>query len=416
MLERIDAIVIGAGQAGLAASAHLTRAGIDHLVLERGAVAERWRNERWASLRLLTPNWMTRLPGHAYDGPDPGGYMHKDDVTAFLTRYARRIDAPIRANAPVSSVVREGSEFRVDSGAGSFRARSVIIATGACDTPAIPAWAKHLPARIAQVTTRDYVHPGQLDPGGVLVVGASATGVQLADEIRRAGHEVAIAAGRHMPLPRSYRGRDIMAWLDAADILTEARDPSVASARTLTHPSLQLVGGMPRRDISLATLASNDVLPISRVLGAEDSRLLLSGDLGAEIRMAHERADRLLDQIDTFIDAAGVSAPKRRRAKAPTFVPNAQRVLDMDRAGIRTIVWATGFRRDYSWLRVPTLNAHGELRETGGVTECPGLYALGLPFMRKRNSSYIDGVGEDARAIVEHLAAHIGAPLVTEAA
>ena len=242
MLERKDAIVIGAGQAGLAASACLTDAGIDHVVLERGAVAERWRNERWASLRLLTPNWMTRLPGHAYDGPEPDGFMHKDDLTSFLTHYARRIDAPVIRDAAVNEVLRDGEDFRVDSTAGYFRTRSVIIATGACDLPSVPAWARRLSPRIAQVTTRDYVHPGQLDRGGVLVVGASATGVQLAAEIRHAGHDVTIAAGRHTPLPRTYRGLDIMTWLDATGILTERRDTSIGSARTLNHPSLQLVG------------------------------------------------------------------------------------------------------------------------------------------------------------------------------
>ena len=416
MQDRIDTIVIGAGQAGLAASACLSDAGIDHLVLERGAVAERWRNERWASLKLLTPNWMTRLPGHAYDGDDPDGYMHKDQVTSFLAQYAQKIDAPIVSQAPVQSVTRDGARFRVESGAGVFHARSVIIATGACDQAAVPGWASRLSPRFEQITTRDYIHPGQIVPGGVLVVGASATGVQLAEEIRAAGLEVSIAAGRHMPLPRSYRGRDIMGWLDAIGTLNEPRNHSVSSARTLNHPSLQLVGSQPQRSISLDSLARMDVRPVSRVLGAEGGRLLLSGDLKSEIEMAETRTTALLGEIDAYIESAGITAPAHRNGPKPHFVPDRHETLDLDRAGIRTIVWATGFRRDYSWLNLPVLNARGEIRETGGVTTMPGLYALGLPFMRRRNSAFIDGVGQDARDITQHLAAYIGASSYPKAA
>lgn len=415
-MERTDVIVIGAGQAGLAASACLSDEGIDHVVLERGTVAERWRNERWASLRLLTPNWMSRLPGHAYDGPSPDGYMHKDEVTSFLTRYSRKIGAPVRTGAAVLSVTRSGDLFHVVTEAGTFAARAVVVATGACDTPAIPAWASRLAPRFTQVTTRDYVHPGQIAPGGVLVVGAAATGVQLAEEIAEAGHEVTIATGRHVPLPRRYRGRDIMAWMDAAGILRETRDADVSKARTLNHPSLQLKGGMPQRDISLDSLARLDVRPVSRVLGAEGGKLLLSGDLASEMRAGRDRMRGLLERIDDFIAAKGIDAPMGRRPRREPFVPGGHETLDLDRAGIRTIVWATGFRRDYSWLNLPVIDARGELREQGGLTEVPGLYALGLPFMRQRNSSFIDGVGQDARDVTGHIAGTFGLSRTREAA
>lgn len=415
-MERTDVIVIGAGQAGLAASACLTDVGVDHVVLERGTVAERWRNERWASLRLLTPNWMTRLPGHSYDGKDVDGFMHKDEVTTLLTRYARQVGAPVRPHAPVFSVTRDGDCFEIASGAGNFRARAVIVATGACDIPRKPLWANRLSPRFKQITTRDYIHAGQLAPGRVLVVGASATGVQLAEEIRHAGHDVIIAAGRHMPLPRSFRGRDIMAWMDATGILAEARNPSITSGRTLTHPSLQLVGSTPRRDISLASLAKMDVHPVSRVLGAEGGKLLLSGDLNTEMDAADQRMRAVLERIDAFIDQAGIETPRRDAPRRSSFVPGSHETLDLDRAGVRTVVWATGFRRDYSWLHLPVFDAHGEIRETGGVTRVEGLYTLGLPFMRRRNSAFIDGVGQDAREIVAHLARRIGVAATQEAA
>lgn len=416
MFKRIDTIVIGAGQAGLAASACLTDVGIDHIILERGAVAERWRNERWASLKLLTPNWMTRLPGHVYEGSDPDGYMHKDEVTSFLTHYARRVGAPILSHAPVHAVTHNGTEFRIESDAGTFHARAVIIATGACDHAAIPSWASRLSSRFEQVTTRDYFHADQIAPGGVLVVGASATGVQLAEEIRLAGREVTIAAGRHMAPPRTYRGRDIMEWLDVTGALSETRDPTVSNARTLHHPSLQLVGSTPQRDISIGSLVKMDVRPISRVLGAEGGKLLLSGDLKSEIETADIRTKALLSQIDAYIQLAGLSAPANHPIPQPGFVPDRHETMDLDRAGIRTIVWATGFRRDYAWLKVPVLNPQGEIRQEGGITTMPGLYTLGLPFMRRRNSAFIDGVGQDARDITNHLAAFIGAPQISNAA
>ena len=415
-MEKIDTLVIGAGQGGVATREHLRAHGIDHVVLERGAVAERWRNDRWASLKLLTPNWMTRLPGHSYNGNDPDGYMHKDEVTSFLTHYAQRINAPIRSHAPVQSVTHDGEKYRVESGAGTFHARTVIVATGAGDQAAIPGWAGRIADRFNQVTTRDYIHPGQIGPGGVLVVGASATGVQLAEELRVAGRDVTIAAGRHMPLPRRYRGRDIMSWMDEMGTLSETRNPDISNARTLRHPSLQLIGSTPQRDISLGSLARLDVRPVSRVLGAEGGKLLLSGDLRAEIENAEARTKVLLSQIDAHIENAGISAPVQRNGVRSHFVPDRHETMDLDRAGIRTIVWATGFRRDYSWLKVPVLNSLGEIRQAGGITDMPGLYTLGLPFMRRRNSAFIDGVGQDARDITQNLAAYLGAQPFSQAA
>ncbi|WP_068111115.1 flavin-containing monooxygenase [Tropicimonas marinistellae] len=408
MTRKTDVLIIGAGQAGLAMSHSLSVRGIDHVILDRGAVGQRWRAERWASLHLLTPNWMTRLPGWHYRGNDPGGFMHKDEVVGMLNRYARSFSAPVEEFSGVESVCRTPEGFNVRTKSGDWTARSVVIATGACDRPAVPGFARDVASDIAQVTTATYVHPGQLDPGGVLVVGASATGVQLADEIHQSGRPVTLAAGAHVRLPRRYRGRDILEWLDRCGVLSEARDPSVPSDRALTQPSLQLVGSSPPRDIDLMTLAKLGVTVTGRLRGIDGANARFDDNLQTDVLAAETRRERTLARIDNFIRTTGAAALPAERA-ALLSLPNSAdtRGLDLRASGIRTIVWATGFRRTYPWLQVPVLDASGEITQSGGITECPGLYTLGLPFMRRRNSTFIDGVGQDAIEISAEIARHL---------
>ncbi|MEM9341431.1 MAG: NAD(P)/FAD-dependent oxidoreductase [Pseudomonadota bacterium] len=403
MAYQTDSLIIGAGQAGLAMSRCLTDRGIEHVVLDRGAVAGRWRTERWASLRLLTPNWMTRLPGYAYDGADPRGFMHKDQVTAMLARYARSFEAPVREFTDVISVRKVSRGFRVVTDGPTYLARSVVVATGACDQPNIPAWASALPTRIAQVTTKDYVHPDQLGQGGVLVVGGSATGVQLAEEIQRSGRQVTLASGSHVCLPRRYRGRDILRWMDLSGILAEARD----SARpTPKHPSLQLIGDTRPRNIGLDTVRSEGVRVVSRALGVDGDTLRLSGDLRVQMQTAGKRCQRLLARIDGFIAESGAEARPERAYSPPPPPKDEPDCIDL--SDIETVIWATGFRRSYPWLDLPVTDTDGELMQSGGMTAVPGLYALGLPFMRRRNSTFIDGVGADARDLAVNLSNHLG--------
>lgn len=410
-----DTIVIGAGQAGLAMSRCLSGYGIDHVVLDRGAIADRWRTERWASLRLLTPNWMTRLPGFDYAGPDPCGFMHKDEVTAMLRQYARSFRAPVREFTTVISVSKTADGFRVVTDGPTYAARSVVIATGACDTPKVPGWAKALPVAINQVTTNSYVHPGQLDEGKVLVIGGSATGVQLAEEIHRSGRPVTLACGSHVCVPRRYRGRDIMRWMDMCGLLSEPRDPRIPAARAMAQPSLQLVGSRRPRTIGLGPLAEIGVRCVSRVDGIDGATVSLSGDLATEMARAKTRCDRILGRIDAMIDEQGHAACSADPIRMTGIQGDEPRTLDLARDGIRTILWATGFRRTYPWLDLPVLDAAGELRQHGGLTAVPGLYALGLPFMRRRNSTFIDGVGADARDLAVHLSAHLGCRAPTAA-
>ena len=408
-MRRTETVVIGGGQAGLAMSRCLTDAGVDHVVLERGRVAERWRSGSWESLRLLTPNWQSRLPGFRYDGPDPDAYMAVSEVVDYLDRYARSFRAPVEPDTTVREVERAGAGYRVVTDRGAWVASSVVIATGHCDTPFVPPLARSLPEDVAQVVPSRYRSPRELPEGGVLVVGASSTGVQLADEIHASGRPVTLAVGRHTRLPRTYRGRDILWWLDAMGILDEAADQVFDLAISRGQPSLQLVGRPDRATLDLPTLQERGVRLVGRAAGVEGGRVAFADDLVVQTVAADARLARLVQRIDVFAARTGLAAevgpPEPFR---PFFWPAAAPAsIDLRAEGIRTVVWATGFRRVYPWLKVPVLDSSGEIRHEGGVTPLPGLYVIGLYFLRRRKSSFIDGVGQDAMDLTTHLAAHL---------
>jgi putative flavoprotein involved in K+ transport len=398
--------VIGAGHAGLAASRFLTDRSIDHVVLERGEVANSWRTERWDSLRLLTPNWQSRLPGHAYRGPDPDGYMAMDEVVAFIARYAELSRAPVRTGTTVTSVRPAADGHHVATTAGELRGRFVILASGACNAPSVPAVSDAVPASIAQVTAFDYRNPDRLPEGGVLVVGASATGVQLADEIRRSGRPVTLSVGEHVRLPRTYRGRDVLWWMDASGVWNQRYDEIDDLTRARRLPSPQLVGTPGRTTLDLNALADAGVELVGRLSAVRDGRALFSGGLRNMFSLADLKMERLLDTFDAWAEGAGradeLGAPERPE---PTRVPASSRLqIDLRSGEIRTIVWATGYRPDYSWLDPRAVDEKGQLRHDGGVVDVPGLYALGLPVLRRRKSTFIHGIEDDARDVVDHLA------------
>lgn len=407
-MRHLDTIIIGAGQAGLAMSYYLSAHGLDHVLLERGRVGERWRTGSWDSLRLLTPNWMTRLPDYSYRGEDPDGFMTAAAFVDRLQAYADTIAAPVLRGAGVLALEARGAGYRAVTGRGTFEAPTVAIATGACNRPAVPAFAEALPAEILQVTPADYRNPSALPEGGVLVVGASSSGIQLADEIHRSGRPVTLSAGRHTRLPRTYRGRDVTWWLDRAGVFDERYDavPDTAAARR--QPSLQLVGSAERRSLGLAELLQAGVHVVGRAAGVDGPVVRFAADLADVAAAADAKMTRVLDRIDEHIArtrlARDVGAPDR---PAPQSLLNGPDSIDLRAAGIRTVVWATGYRRDYSWLKVPVLDAEGEIRHDGGIIPRPGLYVLGLRFMRRRKSSFIDGVGPDAADLSAHLAAYL---------
>lgn len=415
-MPSIDTVVIGAGQAGLAMSRCLTERALDHVVLERGRVAERWRSERWDSLRLLTPSWQSRLPGWAYRGPDPDGFMTMPEVISYLEGYARSFDAPVVDETTVVSVAPAEAGFAVTTDQGTWTARNVVVASGQCDVAAVPSTAAGVDAAVHQVTPPRYRNPSQLPAGGVLVVGASATGVQLADEIHRSGRPVTLAVGSHTRLPRRYRGLDIMWWLDRMGVWdTPAREiADVEAARR--QPSLQLVGTPSHRDLDLAVLQAAGVRLAGRVVGVDGTRVGFADDLGLTTARADQKLRRLLGDIDRFAAAEGLSGeidPADRPAAVPVGASPA--ALDLRRAGITSVVWATGYVQDTSWLHLPVTDERGAIRHHAGITAVPGLYVLGLRLLRTRKSSFIDGVGDDARAIADHLRTRGPAALATGA-
>ena len=381
-------------------------------MLERGEVANSWRRERWDSLRLLTPNWQSRLPGLHYEGLEPDGYMTMGDVTEFIERFAKVCGAPVRTGVNVTSVRAAGDGYQLATGRGEMAARTVVVASGACNRPAVPPLRDAVPPSVAQLTPFGYRHPAQLPDGRVLVVGASATGVQLAAELRRSGRPVTLSVGEHVRLPRTYRGRDVLWWMDAAGVWDQRYDEVEDLTRARRLPSPQLVGTPERATLDLNALMSMGVELVGRWKAVRDGRALLSGGLRNLFSLADLKMVRLLDTFDEWARASGrdaeVGPPERFE---PTRVPESTRLqLDLRGGEIAAIVWATGFRPDYGWLDVPVIDAKGHLRHEGGVVESPGLYALGLPVLRRRRSSFICGIEDDAREVVGHLARYLAGP------
>jgi putative flavoprotein involved in K+ transport len=378
-------------------------------VLERGEVANSWRRERWDSLRLLTPNWQSRLPGLRYEGPDPDGYMTVGEVTELIERFAKVSRAPVRTGVNVTSVRTAGDGYQVTTSDGEIRSQAVVIASGACNRPTVPPLSDAVPALVRQLTPFDYRDPGQLPDGGVLVVGASATGVQLAAEISRSGRPVTLSVGEHVRLPRLYRGRDVLWWMDAAGVWDQRYDEVEDLTRARQLPSPQLVGTPERATLDLNALTALGVELVGRLAMVRDGRALFSGGLRNVFALADLKLNRLLDTFDEWALTSGRDAefgsPER---PAPTRAPESARLqLDLRSGEIRAIVWATGFRPDYGWLDVPVLNEKGRLRHEGGVVDSPGLYALGLPVLRRRKSTFIYGIEDDAREVIGHLAGYL---------
>lgn len=389
----------------------LAERSIDHVVLERGEVANSWRTERWDSLRLLTPNWQSRLPGFGYEGADPDGYRTIPEVISFIDDYAGAISAPVQTNTKVTSIGFDNGRYRVGTDQGDWSCRTVVLATGACNVPLVPKVAEGTPDSIASLTPMEYRNPDQLADGGVLVVGASATGLQLADEIHRSGRQVTLSVAEHVRAPRVYRGRDIQWWMDKAGVLDERYDEVDDINRARKVPSIQLVGSPERATLDLNALQRIGIKLRGGVAGMRDDKVLFSGSLANQCALADLKMNRLLDTIDEWAGEAGLNGgvePPHRFE--PTEVEESPPLaLDLGSGEIKTILWATGYRPDYSWLDLPVLDRKGQIDHDGGViTKSPGAYVLGLQFLRRRKSALIDGAASDAGDLADHLTSHLG--------
>ena len=405
-LHTVDTVVIGAGHAGLAVSRLLTEASREHVVLDRGRVGERWRSARWDSLHLLTPNWMNRLPGWPSTG-DPDAFLSSGDFVNLLENYAVSFDAPVLTGTTVTSLTTAPTGgYDVHTDHGTWRARSVVVATGPHGRPLVPAAVGR--TGVPVITSNRYRSPGHLDAGGVLVVGASASGVQIADELARSGRDVVLAVGRHTRMPRRYRGMDIFWWLETTGRLARTLDqvPDPVAARR--EPSLQLVGRSRADEVAsevdLAALQREGVRLTGRLESLEGRTARFGDQLAAVTADADRVMHGLLDSIDSYVDRVGLTrevlAPVRPKA---VTVGDAPSRLNLRVERIRTVVLATGYRPDNDWVELPITQPDGTFRQTHGVTDAPGVYVVGQRFQHRRDSGFIAGARHDAATIVHHL-------------
>ncbi len=397
MHTRHDTIVIGAGQAGLTASWWLTRRGVDHAVLEGGRVADRWRAQRWDTFRLLSPNWQTRLPGYAYAGRDPDGFMTGAEVADFLGGYAASFAAPVQEGVAVDRLTHTGDGFDLATSAGRWRADNVVVATGDLGVPHTPS----IPLPVPALHTSAYRNPDGLPSGAVLVVGAGPSGQQIARELAGAGRRVHLAVGRHKALPRRYRGRDSYWWMDRLGMLSRPVG-SLPGGRAPRGPNAVLAGGT--RDLDVPALARDGVVVHGRLVGVTAGRARFGGGLAATLAAAEHNAVRFRAAVDAHVAATGLTVPVEA-PRLPVPVEEGPRELDLVAAGVTTVVWATGFRRNWAWIQAPVLGDDGEPVHERGVTAAPGLYLLGLRWQSRRSSSFLDGVAADAEYVTAHLAA-----------
>jgi len=405
-----ETVIVGGGHAGLALSYHLGRLGRPHVILERGRVAERWRSERWDSLMFQFPNWSLRLPGHEYRGSEPDGFATRAEVIAFIERYREIVGAPVRTGVRVDRVRAEAGRFRLETTEGPIEAANVVIATGPYQEPLLPAVRHALPPGLAQVHASGYRNPAQLPEGAVLVVGSGASGCQIVEDLLAAGRTVYLSVGRHRRYPRRYRGRDMFWWMERIGALDQTRAER-PEARERPNPLVTGVGG--GHDIDLRDYAAAGVTLLGHLVDVTGSRLRLADDVAALLAAGDESVGVFTRAVDAYVARSGLAAP----AEAPPAIgspratpPAPIRELDLATSGIMSVVWATGFRRDFGWIDAPVLDDRGEPIHRRGVTGCEGLYFLGLPWLHKLKSSVLCGVGDDAAHLADHIAAGAARP------
>lgn len=408
--RKIDVVIVGAGHAGLAMSYCLNERGVDHVVLERADIANSWRTERWNSLRLLTPNWQARLPGMVYEGDDPDGFLTVPQVTHFIESYADRISAPVEQRSNVLAIKGHGSGYFIETSKGNWQARGVVLASGACNKSNVPvALTQSLPDTTDIVHAIDYRNPDQLADGDVLIVGAAATGTQLALEVQLSGRPVTLAVGEHVRLPRRYRERDIFYWMEAIGLLDEdyKEVDDIKRARNVSSP--QLIGSPEHANLGLNELTRIGVKLVGRYVGLRRGMAQFSGSLRNHCALADLKMNRLLKRIDEWISEEGIDSDVSASHRFdPTRVEASPQLnVDVAKGDIRTILWATGFYPDYDWLHVPVFDRRGRIRHDGGVVDAPGMYLLGVNFLRRRKSSFIHGAHDDANDLSNHLVGYL---------
>lgn len=402
-VETIDTLVVGGGQAGVAMSEHLSKCGVPHLVLERGRIAERWRTQRWDSLVANGPAWHDRFPGMEFPRTAPDGFPSKDEVADYFVAYAKQIDAPIRSGVEVKLVQRNVGRpgFRVETSDGVIDANSVVAATGPFQIPVIPPVVPE-EAGILQIHSSAYRNPAKLPKGGVLVVGAGSSGVQIADELQRAGRRVYLSVGPHDRPPRAYRGRDFCWWLGVLG-KWDLETPGPGTE----HVTIAVSGARGGETIDFRRLAAQGLTLVGMTRTYQDGLMSFAPDLAKNIARGDASLMSLLDEADAYVARNGLDLPEepaaRRIEPDPECMTNPIGELHLAKAGIAAIIWATGFAADYSWLKVDAFDEKGRPRHHRGVSIEPGIYFLGLPWQSRRGSSFIWGVWHDAKHVADRI-------------
>lgn len=403
-VEKVDTLVIGGGQSGLAMSRHLSGNGVDHLVLERRRIAERWRSERWDSLVANGPAWHDRFPDMAFAGIDPDAFPDKAAVADYFVAYADRIAAPIRSGVEATSLRRNAGRpgFRVETSAGAIEAVNVVAATGPFQRPLIPALVP-ADAGVMQLHSSAYRNPGQLAGDAVLVVGAGASGVQIADELLRAGKRVYLSVGPHHRPPRSYRGLDYVWWLGVL-----GKWDAVAVEPGMEHVTISVSGAYGGRSIDFRRLAADGMTLVGLTQSFDAGVMRFAPDLARNIARGDANYLSVLDEADAYVARNGLDLPAepgaRRFEPDPDCVTDPLAALDLAEAGVASIVWATGYTVDFSWIEIDAFDEQGRPKHHRGVSVEPGLYFLGLPWLSRRASSFIYGVWHDAKYLADHIA------------
>ena len=406
MAALIETIIVGGGQAGLAISYYLKREGREHLVLERAsAVANAWRNQRWDSFTLVTPNFQVRMPGAEYNGTDPYGFMPLAGVVEYFDNYVKRFDLPVHCGVEVFSVEKTIDGYLVQTSEGNYETHNVVIATGLYQSPKIPRLSESIPSDIVQIHSMDYKNPASLPDGAVLLVGTGQSGAQIAEELYQAGRKVYLSIGGAGRVPRRYRGRDINDWFTRIGIF-DTKVESLKSPAEKFHPHPQISGKNGGESLNLHQFARDGVVLLGHVRDARDGRLIIAPDLSETLAKVDEFETSALKMIDDYIARMGLSVPtetipKLRDGYAQEIVTE----LDLKSAGITTILWATGYAFDFSLVKLPVVDRDGYPIQKRGVTNYDGLYFLGMPWLHNRRSGILFGVGDDAAHLVAHIVA-----------
>jgi putative flavoprotein involved in K+ transport len=396
-------VVVGGGQAGLATSWQLTDRGLDHLVLEADRVGSEWRNRRWDSFCLVTPNWQCRLPGFPYAGPDGDGFMLRDEVVGYLENYASSFDVPLVEGVRATRLTQDGDGFRLATDHGTVTADQVVVATGPYQRPRIPRMAERLPSGVVQLHSSQYRNPEQLPAGEVLVVGTGQSGCQIAEDLHLAGRKVHLVTGSAPRVARFYRGRDVVTWLDEMGYYARGVDQFDDVDAVRFRVNHYVTGRDGGRDIDLRKFAAEGMQLYGRLVGIDGSRLEFKPDLRANLDHADQVSESIKDSIDAYIDSRGVDAAEEPRYTPVWEPPSEPAELSID--GINSVVWSTGFRRDDSWIHVPVFDGRGYPTHQRGVTSRPGLYFIGLPWQYTWGSGRFGGVADDAAYLAEQILA-----------